>query len=314
MSTYIVRRLLQAVPLLILISMVVFGLIALAPGGVGEMYEGNPDISAADAARLEAQLGLDQPLYIRYWHWARRVAVGDWGTSLVTRRPVLAEIGARLPYTLQLMSAAFVVMLLIALPIGVHSALHPYSLFDHVATFWAFVGQAIPIFWFGLLLIMLFNVLLHNPTSPSTGFAWSHLWDCADCKPLLPGGGVALPQALHGHQPGRQHFGPMALEDLRPDDHVDRAAFVLERDEDGAAGGLRALAMGDDAAGGDDPAVGDLAQFGRGARPAAGQPGAQQGERVLAHRDAERAIVGQRALAGRGLGQGERRLADGRPG
>ncbi|RIK44411.1 MAG: diguanylate cyclase [Chloroflexi bacterium] len=191
MSTYIVRRLLQAVPLLILISMVVFGLIALAPGGVGEMYEGNPNISAADAARLEAQLGLDQPLYIRYWHWARRVAVGDWGTSLVTRRPVLAEIGARLPYTLQLMSTAFVVMLLIALPIGVHSALHPYSLFDHVATFWAFVGQAIPIFWFGLLLIMLFNVLLHNPTSPSTGFAWSHLWDCADCKPLLPGGGVA---------------------------------------------------------------------------------------------------------------------------
>jgi peptide/nickel transport system permease protein len=191
MSKYIIRRLIQAVPLLILISMLVFGLISLAPGGVGEMYEGNPSITAADAARLEAQFGLDQPLHIRYVNWAKRVLVGDWGTSMVTRRPVLEEIGARLPFTLQLMTVTFVVTLLIALPIGIFSALHQYSLFDHIATFLAFVGQAIPIFWFGLLLIIVFNVLLKNPTSPSDGFAWSHLWDCADCKPLMPGGGVA---------------------------------------------------------------------------------------------------------------------------
>src|SRR5690606_10956489 len=101
---YIIRRLLQAIPLLILISMVVFGLILLAPGGVGMMYEGNPGISAADAQRLEAQLGLDKPVHIRYLNWAQRVLVGDWGTSFVTRRPVLDEIAARLPYTLQLMS------------------------------------------------------------------------------------------------------------------------------------------------------------------------------------------------------------------
>jgi peptide/nickel transport system permease protein len=191
MTNYIIRRLLQAVPLLILISMVVFGLISLAPGGVGEMYEGNPSISAADAARLEAQLGLDQPVHIRYLNWARRVVVGDWGTSMVTRRPVVEEIKARLPYTLQLMTVTYIVTLLIALPIGIFSALHQYSLFDHVATFLAFVGQAIPIFWFGLLLIIVFNVILKNPVSPSTGFAWSNLWDCADCKPLMPGGGVA---------------------------------------------------------------------------------------------------------------------------
>lgn len=191
MSKYIIRRLIQAVPLMILISMLVFGLISLAPGGVGEMYEGNPSISAADAARLEAQFGLNQPLHLRYFNWAKRVLVGDWGTSMVTRRPVLDEIGARLPYTLQLMVVTFIVTLLIALPIGVFSALHQYSLFDHVATFLAFVGQAIPIFWFGLLLIIIFNVLLKNPVSPSDGFAWSHLWDCADCKPLMPGGGVA---------------------------------------------------------------------------------------------------------------------------
>jgi peptide/nickel transport system permease protein len=191
MTQYVIRRLLQAIPLLLLISMVVFALISFAPGGVGEMYEGNPNISAADAARLEAQLGLNQPLHIRYLNWLKRILVGDWGTSLVTRRPVMEEIGARLPYTLQLMSVAFVVTLLIALPIGIYSALHQYSLFDHIATFLAFVGHAIPIFWFGLLLIIIFNVLLKNPVSPSSGFAISNFWDCADCKPLMPGGGVA---------------------------------------------------------------------------------------------------------------------------
>ncbi len=191
MIHYIIRRLLQAIPLLILISMVVFGLISLAPGGVGMMYEGNPGISAADAQRLEAQLGLDKPVHIRYLNWAQRVLVGDWGTSFVTRRPVLDEIAARLPYTLQLMSVAFVVTLIIAIPIGILSALHQYSAFDHIATFLAFVGQAIPIFWFGLLLIIFFNVLLNNPVSPSQGFAWRHLVDCTDCAPLMPGGGIA---------------------------------------------------------------------------------------------------------------------------
>lgn len=191
MTQFIIRRLLQAIPLLILISMVVFGLISLAPGGVGMMYEGNPNISAADAARLEAQLGLDQPVYKRYLTWAGKVLVGDWGTSFVTRRPVLNEIAARIPFTLQLMSVAFICTLLIAIPIGIISALHQYSLFDHIATFLAFVGQAIPIFWFGLLLIIIFNVLLNNPVSPSTGFAWSNFVDCRDCSPLMPGGGFA---------------------------------------------------------------------------------------------------------------------------
>jgi peptide/nickel transport system permease protein len=191
MYRFIIRRLLGAIPLLILISMIVFGLISLAPGGVGSMYEGNPNISAADAARLEAQLGLDQPLHVRYLNWAGKLLVGDWGTSFVTRRPVLDEIAARLPYTLQLMSVTFVVTLLLALPIGIYSALNQYSLFDHVATFLAFVGQAIPIFWFGLLLIIVFNVLLNNPVSPNAGFAWRHFVECSDCAPLMPGGGFA---------------------------------------------------------------------------------------------------------------------------
>ncbi len=191
MSTYIIRRIIYAVPLLVVISMVVFGMISLAPGGPTAGFEENPNLTAADIARLEAQMGLDKPVHERYLAWAGRLIVGDWGHSNVTKRPVLTEIGERLPNTLQLMLVAYVFTLLIAIPIGIFSALRQYSLFDHFVTFFAFVGQAIPIFWFGLILIIVFNVWLKNPVSPSTGFAWSNLWSCVDCTPLMPGGGMA---------------------------------------------------------------------------------------------------------------------------
>jgi peptide/nickel transport system permease protein len=191
MTTYIIRRLLQAIPLLVVISMIVFALISLAPGGPTSAFEENPNLTAEDIARLEAQMGLDAPLHERYFAWASRVVVGDWGYSNATRRPVRVEIGERLGNTLQLMSVAFVVTLLIALPIGILSAMKQYSAFDHIATFFAFVGQAIPIFWFGLILIIIFNVWLNNPVSPTTGFQFSNFWDCSDCAPLMPGGGMA---------------------------------------------------------------------------------------------------------------------------
>lgn len=191
MTTYIIRRLLQAIPLLVVISLVVFGLISLAPGGPMAAFEENPNLTAEDLARLEAQLGLNKPIHERYLEWAGRLLRGDWGYSQTTKRPVLAEIGSRLPNTLQLMTISFAVTLAIAIPIGILSALRQYSVFDHAATFLAFVGQAIPIFWFGLILIIIFNVILNWPVSPTTGFAWSNLTDCADCPPLMPGGGMA---------------------------------------------------------------------------------------------------------------------------
>lgn len=190
-TAYIIRRLLQAIPLLIVISMIVFGLISLAPGGPMSAFEENPNLTAEDIARLEEQLGLNEPVYKRYLKWAGHIVQGDWGYSNATRRPVLTEIGDRLPNTLQLMITAFIVTLLIAIPIGILSAIKQYSLFDHVATFFAFMGQAIPVFWFGLILIIVFNVWLNNPVSPSQGFSLSHLWACGDCKPLMPGGGMA---------------------------------------------------------------------------------------------------------------------------
>lgn len=191
MTAFIVRRLLYAIPLLIVISMIVFGMISLAPGGPMSAFEENPNLTPEDLARLEEQMGLNQPIHVRYGRWATKIVQGDWGYSNATRRPVLEEIGSRLPNTLQLMVVAFLATLLIALPIGIFSALHQYSFFDHIATFFAFVGQAIPIFWFGLILIIVFNVWLKNPVSPSQGFAWSHLFGCPDCTPLMPGGGMA---------------------------------------------------------------------------------------------------------------------------
>jgi peptide/nickel transport system permease protein len=190
LTQYIIRRLLQAIPLLLVISFVVFWMIDLTPGGPMAGFEENPNLTAADMARLEEQFGLNKPFHERYLQWLGKILSGDWGYSQTTRRPVLVEIGDRLPNTLQLMLISFIFTLIIALPLGTISALKQYSLFDHVATFFAFVGQAIPIFWFGLILIIVFNVWLKNPVSPSAGFSLSHFVNCKDCAPLMPGGGM----------------------------------------------------------------------------------------------------------------------------
>ncbi len=160
-----------------------------APGGPMAAFEENPNITPEDMARLSELMGADQPVHVKYWNWIQLVAVGDWGYSQVTYRPVMEMILERMPATLQLMLVSFVVTLLIAIPIGILSALRQYSLFDHVSTFLAFVGQSIPVFWFGLMLIIIFNMLLKWPVSPSQGYAWAHWTNCADCVPLLPGGG-----------------------------------------------------------------------------------------------------------------------------
>lgn len=175
MTKYIIRRLVQAIPLLFLISIAVFALIQVIPGGPLAAYESNPNFSAEDLLRLEEELGLRDPIHIKYLKWISNVVRGDWGYSLVSRRPVLTEIGERLPNTLYLGVIAFFFALVISIPIGMISAIRQYSLFDHVVTTIAFMGQSIPIFWFGLILIIIFNVTLKNP---ATG------------GPLLPGGGM----------------------------------------------------------------------------------------------------------------------------
>ena len=190
MAQYLIRRILQAIPLLFVISVIVFVLIQLTPGGPMAAFEENPDLSAEDLARLEEQLGLNQPIYVKYFQWSSRIIQGDWGFSQTTRRPVLEEIGERLPNTLQLMAVSFFITLLLGILIGIISALRQYSIFDYLSTTLAFMGQAIPVFWFGLILIIVFHVWARNPIDAEGNFAISHFWDCATCSPLFPGGGM----------------------------------------------------------------------------------------------------------------------------
>jgi peptide/nickel transport system permease protein len=175
MTRYIIRRILQAIPLLLLISFIVFMLMQMIPGGPLAAYENNPNITSQDLERLRIELGLDVPKHLQYLNWLAALLHGDWGTSLITGRSALVEIGERLPNTLYLSLTAFTIALLISIPIGVVSAVRQYSWFDHCTTTLAFIGHSIPVFWFGLILIMVFNVALKNP---ATG------------GPLLPGGGM----------------------------------------------------------------------------------------------------------------------------
>jgi peptide/nickel transport system permease protein len=175
MTRYIIRRLLQAIPLLLVISIAVFTLMQAIPGGPLAVYENDPNISIEDRARLQEEMGLNVPKWQQYANWLGSVLHGDLGTSLVSRRPALTEIGERLPNTLYLSLFAFVGALLISIPFGLISAVRQYSWFDHLMTTIAFMGQSVPVFWFGLILIIIFNVTISNP---STG------------GPLLPGGGM----------------------------------------------------------------------------------------------------------------------------
>lgn len=163
MGQYVARRLIQAVPLLIFISIVVFALLQAAPGGPMGAYVRRGTIDPDDLARLEERLGLNAPAHVQYAKWLGQVVRLDFGESLVERRPVIDAIKDRLPNTLYLMLSAWIVTMLIAIPIGIFSAIKQYSRFDHVVTTFTFVGQSIPIFWLGLILILIFYVTLTNP-------------------------------------------------------------------------------------------------------------------------------------------------------
>ena len=174
MGRYIIRRLLQLIPVIWVISIVIFVLLQLTPGDPASALEDNPNITAEDRARYEESLGLNDPMHIKYFKWSSNIIQGNWGISIATKRPVLDEIMQRLPNTITLMLTAQFTTLLLALPVGIISAVKQYSIFDHVSTTVAFFGQSIPIFWFGLLLIMIFSLTLKT----------------ADGGPLLPGAGM----------------------------------------------------------------------------------------------------------------------------
>ncbi len=169
MGRYVVRRALQAIPLLIGISAVAFVLMRLAPGGPMAVYAQNPTMTEADLRRIEHLLGLDQPIHVQYLKWASGMATGNWGYSYRTGRPVADVILERVPATIQLMGLAYLIAIGLGLAIGILSALKRYTIFDYIATTGAMIGLSLPTFWFGLMVIFLFAATLH--WIPSGGMA-----------------------------------------------------------------------------------------------------------------------------------------------
>jgi len=157
MTRYLIRRILQMIPLLVLISIFSFILMRLAPGDPARMFLDPEKVADPEKlANIRHSLGLDQPLPVQYIRWLGRVLKGDLGYSFRSRQPVMDEILARLPNTAKLSIAAMLLSLLVAVPIGTISAIKQYSIFDYLATIFAFLGISMPNFWIGLLLIYIF--------------------------------------------------------------------------------------------------------------------------------------------------------------
>ena len=161
MGRYVGRRLLVALPTLLLISFVVFAILALAPGDPLAQFALNPAIPPEVRENIRRSLGLDQPWPIRYVKWLLAALQGDLGYSFQSRVPVMGLILQRLPNTLAVLGVAYILAVMLAIPIGVISAVKRYSLFDHAATTFAFIGFSVPTFFTGVLLILLFSVRLH---------------------------------------------------------------------------------------------------------------------------------------------------------
>jgi peptide/nickel transport system permease protein len=158
MISYIGRRIVQAIPLLIGVSVIGFGLMHLAPGGPLAVYTLNPTITAQDIERIKVIFGLDQPVYVQYLKWATGMFTGNWGYTFFGGRPVLWVIVERLPATMLLMGSALSVAILLGLTIGIIGAVQRYSVYDYLATTGALVALSFPTFWFGLMAIFVFAV------------------------------------------------------------------------------------------------------------------------------------------------------------
>jgi peptide/nickel transport system permease protein len=160
MSRYILNRLGQSLVLLVLVSMIGFAVLNLAPGGPLSQFALTPGMSQADLDRIATQMGLDRPLIVQYADWAWRLLRGDWGRSFRDGRPVLDVIGGHFGATLLLMGTATVMSVTIGTWVGIKGATKRYSIFDYAATVGAMVALSIPTFWFGLVAIYLFSLKL----------------------------------------------------------------------------------------------------------------------------------------------------------
>ena len=160
MTAYAIRRLLIAIPTLLLISLVVYSILALAPGDPLSQFAGGAELPPEVRANIRKQFGLDDPIYVRYVKWFSAFVQGDWGYSFASRSPASNLILQRVPTTLWVVGSAYLIAVLIAIPLGVSTAARQYSLFDHIGTALSFAGFSLPTFFTGVLLIIIFSVQL----------------------------------------------------------------------------------------------------------------------------------------------------------
>lgn len=158
MIAFLVRRLIQSIVLLFIVSIVTFSLIHSAPGGPAMLS--NPDLSRDQIRRMSEQLGLDDPLPVQYGRWLSNLFQGDLGVSYNTVAPVGSLLADRLPNTLLLAGTALLLSILIAIPLGMISALRKNTLLDRFVTTFCFLGISMPVFWLGIMLIVLFSIRL----------------------------------------------------------------------------------------------------------------------------------------------------------
>ncbi len=160
MAKYALRRVLIAIPTLLVISLVVFSILALAPGDPLSQFAGSAELTPEVRQNIREQFGLDQPIYIRYFKWLGLFVQGDWGFSLNSRIPAIQLIVQRAPTTLWVIGTAYLIAVLIAIPLGVATAARQYSWFDHISTALSFAGFSLPTFFTGVVLIIIFGVYL----------------------------------------------------------------------------------------------------------------------------------------------------------
>jgi peptide/nickel transport system permease protein len=167
-TRYIVARLLWLIPVLLGVSLIVFGIMKMVPGDVAQVLVGTEG-TAEDVENIRHTLGLDQPVYVQYGLFLTHLVQGDLGRSAVTRRPVADEIASRIRPTAELGLTAFAIALVVGLATGIVSATRQYTLWDNLATLIALLGVSMPIFWLGLMLTLLFSVTLRWLPSSGAG-------------------------------------------------------------------------------------------------------------------------------------------------
>ena len=178
MIGYLAKRLMIAIPSLLGISLILFVVLALAPGDPFGELASNPNVPPEVRTALRAKFGLDDPIMLRYLRWVSAMAQGDWGFSFASRINVDELIRQRVPTTLFVIGSSQVLALLIAVPIGLYSGIRPYSVFDQVANTLAFVGFSLPTFFTGILFILVFSIHLgwlpfvYQADIAATGWRW----------------------------------------------------------------------------------------------------------------------------------------------